>query len=201
MNSSRWIKRWTKKNRLIKILVKSGLEFEFESRAHRDNILNSLKVNHFQGIFFFRGAQSGDQSNNKILNGFKDIYWKLIQEHPELTARQVADYYNPNASNPFALQQEDLLVWPVDKIIYGEWGRVKHEVRSPPQEVCKSFGWDRKIIRLRTFHRFPEWQNTERCLKHPSSCKVLYSSLLMWVLKDECYFLKNSGEGIREKEE
>ena len=42
------------------------------------------------------------------------------------------DYYNPNASNPFALQQEDLLVWPVDKIIYGEWGRVKHEVRSPP---------------------------------------------------------------------
>ena len=65
MNSSRWIKRWTKKNRLIKILVKSGLEFEFESRAHRDNILNSLKVNHFQGIFFFRGAQSGDQSNNK----------------------------------------------------------------------------------------------------------------------------------------
>jgi hypothetical protein len=26
-------------------------------------------------------------------------------------------------------------------------------------------------------------------------------SLLMWVLKDECYFLKNSGEGIREKEE
>lgn len=137
MNSSRWIKRWTKKNRLIRILVKSGLEFEFESRAHRDNILNSLKVNHFQGIFFFRGAQSGDQSNNKILNGFKDIYWKLIQEHPELTARQVADYYNPNASNPFALQQEDLLVWPVDKIIYGEWGRVKHEVRSPPQEVCK----------------------------------------------------------------
>ena len=43
----------------------------------------------------------------------------------------------PNALNPFALQQEDLLVWPVDKIIYGEWGRVKHEVRSPPQEVCK----------------------------------------------------------------
>jgi len=83
------------------------------------------------------GAQSGDQSNNKILNGFKDIYWKLIQEHPELTARQVVDYYNPNALNPFALQQEDLLVWPVDKIIYGEWGRVKHEVRSPPQEVCK----------------------------------------------------------------
>ncbi len=86
---------------------------------------------------FFLGSQSGDQSNNKILNGFKDIYWKLIQEHPELTARQVVDYYNPNALNPFALQQEDLLVWPVDKIIYGEWGRVKHEVRSPPQEVCK----------------------------------------------------------------
>ena len=115
----------------------SILRIKLEFRTHRDNILNSLKVNHFQGTFFFRGAQSGDQSNNKILNGFKDIYWKLIQEHPELTARQVVDYYNPNALNPFALQQEDLLVWPVDKIIYGEWGRVKHEVRSPPQEVCK----------------------------------------------------------------
>lgn len=100
-------------------------------RTHRKDILNPLKINRFQGIFFFL-AQSGDQSNNKILDGFKDIYWKLIQEHPELTARQVVDYYNSNASNPFALQQEDLLVWPVDKIIYGEWGRVKHEVRSPP---------------------------------------------------------------------
>lgn len=57
-------------------------------RTHRKDILNPLKINRFQGIFFF-GAQSGDQSNNKILNGFKDIYWKLIQEHPELTARQV----------------------------------------------------------------------------------------------------------------
>ena len=137
----------------------SILRIKLEFRTHRDNILNSLKVNHFQGTFFFRGAQSGDQSNNKILNGFKDIYWKLIQEHPELTARQVVDYYNPNALNPFALQQEDLLVWPVDKIIYGEWGRVKHEVRSPPQEVCK------------------------KCI-HPSGCMASVSLPVRYELKD-----------------
>lgn len=43
-------------------------------RTHRNNIPNPLKVNHFQGILFLWGAQSGDQSNNKILDGFKDIY-------------------------------------------------------------------------------------------------------------------------------
>ena len=35
----------------------------FESRTHRNNNPNPLKVNHFQGIFFFFGVQSGDQSN------------------------------------------------------------------------------------------------------------------------------------------
>ena len=139
MNSSRWIKRWTKKNRLIKILVKSGLEFEFESRAHRDNILNSLKVNHFQGIFFLGGLNRGDQSNNKILNGFKDIYWKLIQEHPELTARQVADYYNPNASNPFALQQEDLLVWPWIKLSMGNGAESSMKCALLPRKFAKGY--------------------------------------------------------------
>ncbi|HAC43619.1 MAG TPA: hypothetical protein DCE73_10530 [Paraprevotella xylaniphila] len=36
---------------------------------------------------FFLGSQSGDQSDNKIQDEFKDIYWILIQEHPDLTAR------------------------------------------------------------------------------------------------------------------
>lgn len=31
--------------------------------------------------------------NNKILEEFKDIYWKLIQEHPELNVKQIADYF------------------------------------------------------------------------------------------------------------
>lgn len=67
-------------------LVNNGVKKAYKNRTHRKDILNPLKINRFQGIFFFL-AQSGDQSNNKSLNGFKDIYWQLIQEHPELTAR------------------------------------------------------------------------------------------------------------------
>jgi len=33
------------------------------------------------------------KENNQALDEFKQIYWKLIQKHPELTAKQVADYY------------------------------------------------------------------------------------------------------------
>lgn len=34
--------------------------------------------------------------NNRILEDFKSIYWALVTEHPELTAKQVADYYRSN---------------------------------------------------------------------------------------------------------
>ncbi len=34
--------------------------------------------------------------NNQILEDFKSIYWKLVTEHPELTAKQAANYYKSN---------------------------------------------------------------------------------------------------------
>lgn len=53
--------------------------------------------------------------NNKVLDEFKAIYWKLIQEHPELTAKQVADYYKQQYSNPAAQPQENVSAWSVDE--------------------------------------------------------------------------------------
>lgn len=53
--------------------------------------------------------------NNKVLDEFKAIYWKLIQEHPELTAKQVADYYKQQYSNPAAQPQEKVYAWSVDE--------------------------------------------------------------------------------------
>lgn len=31
--------------------------------------------------------------NNRALEEFYQIYWKLIQNHPELDAKQIANYY------------------------------------------------------------------------------------------------------------
>ncbi|MDR1121215.1 MAG: hypothetical protein LBM08_09890 [Dysgonamonadaceae bacterium] len=36
--------------------------------------------------------------NNKILEDFKEIYFSLIKEHPELSAKQVAQYYSASKS-------------------------------------------------------------------------------------------------------
>ena len=60
----------------------------------------------------------------------------------------------------------------------------------------KSFAWDWKIIRLRTFYRFPQWKKAERCLKHPSFRNILYHNLLSYNLKDEGSFLQNLGECV-----
>lgn len=53
--------------------------------------------------------------NNKALDEFKAIYWKLIQEHIELTAKQVADYYKQQYSNPAAQPQKKVSAWTVDE--------------------------------------------------------------------------------------
>ncbi len=41
----------------------------------------------------FSGYSPFHEENNKAIADFKQIYWKLVTEHPELTARQVSDYY------------------------------------------------------------------------------------------------------------
>ena len=51
----------------------------------------------------------------QVLDEFKAIYWKLIQEHPELTVKQVADYYKQQYSNPAAQPQEKVSSWSVDE--------------------------------------------------------------------------------------
>ena len=41
----------------------------------------------------FSCRASSYTENNKVLDEFRDIFWKLIQEHPELSAKQVANFY------------------------------------------------------------------------------------------------------------
>lgn len=51
------------------------------------------------------------QDNNTALAEFKQIYWKLIQQHPELTAKQVAGFYT---REPVVKHTgEDLINWSV----------------------------------------------------------------------------------------
>lgn len=53
--------------------------------------------------------------NNQILEDFKAVYWKLITEHPELTAKQVANYYKSHFTTPEAKPQEKVSEWPVEE--------------------------------------------------------------------------------------
>lgn len=41
----------------------------------------------------FSGYAPFYEENNKAIADFKQIYWKLVTEHPELTAQQISDYY------------------------------------------------------------------------------------------------------------
>lgn len=53
------------------------------------------------------------EENNKALAEYKQIYWKLIQEHPELSAKQVAEFYKGTrhtGSQPVKLSE-----WSVDE--------------------------------------------------------------------------------------
>lgn len=53
--------------------------------------------------------------NNKVLCEFKEIYWKLVQEHPELTAKQVAGYYNRNSAKQPARHEGKIAAWTADE--------------------------------------------------------------------------------------
>ena len=52
--------------------------------------------------------------NNKILEDFKSIYWTLVTEHPELTAKQV-DYYRSNCTTHEAQPKEKVSEWSVEE--------------------------------------------------------------------------------------
>lgn len=61
----------------------------------------------------FSAYAVNDVENNKVLDEFKAIYWKLIQEHPELAAKQVADYYKQQLVNLAVQPQEQVSAWTV----------------------------------------------------------------------------------------
>ena len=66
-------------------------------------------------------------------------------------------------------------------------------------EIGKSFDWDWKIIRRRTFYRSPQWKEAERRPPYLSFHNILYNKQLICDLKDERAFQKNSwgGEAIK----
>lgn len=53
--------------------------------------------------------------NNRVLEEYKAIYWKLIQEHPELNAKQVATYYKSQSPVHVDKPQENVSSWSVDE--------------------------------------------------------------------------------------
>lgn len=53
------------------------------------------------------------EENNKVLAEYKQVYWKLVIEHPELSARQVANYYK--GTRHTGSQPVELSPWSVDE--------------------------------------------------------------------------------------
>ena len=62
----------------------------------------------------FSGYSPFYQENNQALSDFKQIYWKLVKEHPELTARQISDYYKHERRHTGS-EPVELAEWTVDQ--------------------------------------------------------------------------------------
>lgn len=62
----------------------------------------------------FSGYSPFHEENNQALSDFKQIYWRLVTEHPELTARQVSDYYK-NERRHTGTEPVELADWTVDQ--------------------------------------------------------------------------------------
>lgn len=60
----------------------------------------------------FSGYAPFHEENNKAIADFKQIYWKLVKEHPELTARQISDFYK-NARRHTGTDPVELADWTV----------------------------------------------------------------------------------------
>lgn len=60
----------------------------------------------------FSGYSPFHEENNRALADFKQIYWKLVVEHPELTARQISDYYK-NERRHTGTEPVELADWTV----------------------------------------------------------------------------------------
>lgn len=62
----------------------------------------------------FSGYSPFYQENNQALADFKQIYWKLVKEHPELTARQISDFYKHEKRHTGS-EPVELAEWTVDQ--------------------------------------------------------------------------------------
>ncbi len=62
----------------------------------------------------FSGYSAFYQENNQALADFKQIYWNLVKEHPELTARQISDYYKHEQRHTGS-EPVELADWTVDQ--------------------------------------------------------------------------------------
>ncbi len=60
----------------------------------------------------FSGYSPFYEENNQALADFKQIYWKVVVEHPELTARQVSDFYK-NEKRHTGTEPVELSDWTI----------------------------------------------------------------------------------------
>lgn len=80
------------RNGVLALRISEGKERFYKRVAHLMKGQPDLK--HWkQDKEMFSGYAEFYKENNQILEDFKAIYWKLIQEHPELSAKQVVCFY------------------------------------------------------------------------------------------------------------
>ncbi len=81
------------RNCVLALRISEGSSRYYKRMAHLMKDQPDLK--HWkQDKEMFSGYAEFYKENNQILEDFKAIYWKLVKEHPELLAQQVACFYN-----------------------------------------------------------------------------------------------------------
>ena len=101
------------RNGVLALRISAGKDRFYKRVAHLMKGEPDLK--HWkQDKEMFSGYAEFYKENNKILEDFKAIYWKLIREHTELTAKQVACFYK--AQQPHTGSQPiQLTAWSVEE--------------------------------------------------------------------------------------
>lgn len=100
------------RNGVLALRISEGKERFYKRVAHLMKGQPDLK--HWkQDKEMFSGYAEFYKENNQILEDFKAIYWKLIQEHPELSAKQVACFYKAQQQHTGS-KPVQLTVWGVE---------------------------------------------------------------------------------------
>lgn len=106
----------------LKIIVRSGV-LVLRISENKDRFYKSVEYllkgspnfKHWKSdMEQFSGYSPFYQENNQALADFKRIYQKLVNEHPELTARQIADYYKHTCRHTGS-EPVELSAWTVDQ--------------------------------------------------------------------------------------